>query len=228
MLEKIKNYINKNSSLKRKVKRMLSKLNFISVKKRVSGKSNDIAYKHAILRKTTFDVKGNKNSIIIMEGSKLENVNIFVRGNNNKIILHNNVRYNGQLCTECNNSRIEIGMDTTTEQGVIMYIAEDNLSIEVGSDCMFSSHISVWTQDWHPIYDENGLLINSGKSIIINNHVWVGYDVKILKGVTIGNNNIIGTDALVTKSFEDENVVIAGNPAKIVKRGSYWERLKRK
>jgi acetyltransferase-like isoleucine patch superfamily enzyme len=105
-----------------------------------------------------------------------------------------------------------------------MQISEDDMKIEVGNDCMFSSNISIWTQDWHKIYDEKGQRINNAKNIKIKNHVWIGYDSKILKGVTIENNNIIGTDTVVTKSFEEENVVIAGNPGKIVKRGINWNR----
>ncbi|MDR1682775.1 MAG: acyltransferase [Candidatus Symbiothrix sp.] len=105
-------------------------------------------------------------------------------------------------------------------------ISEDNMKIEVGDDCMFSSNILIWAQDWHEIYDEQTKQrINHAKNVKIRNHVWVGYNTKILKGVTIGNNSIIATSTVVTKSFEsEENVVIAGNPGKIVKRGINWHR----
>lgn len=159
-----------------------------------------------------------------MEGCRLTNLKFYIRGNDNSIILHEKVRYNGTLWTQCNRSSIEIGANTTTQSKVGIQISEDDRRIDVGNDCMFSSNISVWAQDWHKIYDENQQLINKGKNVVIKNHVWIGYDAKILKGVTIGNNNIIGTDTIVTKSFEEENVVIAGNPGKIVKRSINWER----
>ena len=159
-----------------------------------------------------------------MKGCLLSNVKFYIRGNDNLIILHDEVKYSGTLWTTCNKSCIEIGKGTTTEHNVNMQIAEDNMKIEVGNDCMFSSNISIWTQDWHKICDEKGQRINNAKNVKIKNHVWIGYDSKILKGVTIGNNNIIGTDTVVTKSFEDENVVIAGNPGKIVKKGINWNR----
>ena len=213
------------SSLKTKIKKYLrTTVNFFACKKRVSGKNNKIEYNNAIIRNVYFDVKGENNSIIIMKGCRLQNVKFYIRGNDNSIILHDNVIYDGTLWTICNNSCIIIGKNTTTEQNVNIQIAEDNMKIEIGNDCLFSSNISIWTQDWHKIYDENGQRINNAKDIKIKNHVWIGYDSKILKGVTIGNNNIIGTDTVVTKSFEDENVVIAGSPGKIVKRGIHWKR----
>ena len=44
------------------------------------------------------------------------------------------------------------------------------------------------------------------------------------KGVNIANNSVIGASAVVTKGFEESNVIIAGNPAKVIKRGINWRR----
>jgi acetyltransferase-like isoleucine patch superfamily enzyme len=59
-------------------------------------------------------------------------------------------------------------------------------------------------------------------SIIIGDHVWIGSHVKILKGVHVANNSVVAAGSVLTKSFEEENVLIAGNPAKIVRRGVKW------
>ncbi len=45
-----------------------------------------------------------------------------------------------------------------------------------------------------------------------------------LKGSNIPNNTIIGTGSLLSKKFVDENTIIAGIPAKVVKRGVGWDR----
>lgn len=55
------------------------------------------------------------------------------------------------------------------------------------------------------------------KEIIIGENVFIGEKAIILPGVKIGNNTIIGAGSVVTKSFGD-NVMIAGNPAKIIKK----------
>jgi acetyltransferase-like isoleucine patch superfamily enzyme len=56
------------------------------------------------------------------------------------------------------------------------------------------------------------------KPIIIGNNVWIGANAIILPEVTIADGCIIGAGAVVTKSFTEKNCIIAGNPAKIIKR----------
>ena len=55
----------------------------------------------------------------------------------------------------------------------------------------------------------------SARPVSIGNHCWIGH-ATILPGVTLGNNVIVGAGAVVTRSFGD-NLVIAGNPAKVVR-----------
>ena len=57
-----------------------------------------------------------------------------------------------------------------------------------------------------------------GKDIIIGNDCWIGMNCVILPGVELGDHTIVGAGSIVTKSFKDGNCVIAGNPAKIIKR----------
>ena len=55
-----------------------------------------------------------------------------------------------------------------------------------------------------------------GKPIHIGKNVWLGGDVKVLPGVTIGDNTIIGTGSIVTKDIPS-NVIAAGNPCKVIR-----------
>ncbi len=55
-----------------------------------------------------------------------------------------------------------------------------------------------------------------------NDKVWCGKDVKILKHVKISSDTMIGTGSIITGQFDESNVVIAGNPGKIIKRGIKW------
>lgn len=227
MKERIKKLVNKNPFLKDFIDDMREKKKRLSSNfdKNITGKDNNLKINSsAIFNNCVIDIDGNNNTVIIDKNCQLNNLKIHIRGNENHLVLNQSVKFNGLLWLTGNKGKIDIGAGTTTEENVTLQISEDNLSIQVGEDCMFSSNIHVWTQDWHHIYDLDGNLINESKSVIIKNHVWIGYDSKILKGVTIGSNNIIGTGAIVTKSYEEENVVIVGNPARIVKKGIIWKR----
>ena len=58
--------------------------------------------------------------------------------------------------------------------------------------------------------------LHSKGPVIIGNNVWVGENVAILPGVTIGLNSIIGANAVVTRDIP-ANSVVGGNPARIIK-----------
>lgn len=93
--------------------------------------------------------------------------------------------------------------------------------IEIGNNVLLGSKVFI-TDHFHG--NITALDINvppierplSSKSVIIGDNVWIGDSVSILPGVKLGNNVIVGANAVVTKSFPD-NAVIAGCPAKIVK-----------
>lgn len=121
-----------------------------------------------------------------------------------------------------NNCIVEIG-DETVFCGARIYLQDDNSSVKIGRDCMFSWGIDVWCTDVHTITGLEGNALNYGKSIEIGNHVWVGKDVKIGKNTKISDNSIVGWASIVTKKFEESNVILAGNPAKIVKRDINWD-----
>ena len=59
--------------------------------------------------------------------------------------------------------------------------------------------------------------------VVIGDNVWIGTRVIILPGVKIGNNSIIGSGAVVTKSFP-KNSIIGGVPAKLIKQRGEWKR----
>ena len=96
--------------------------------------------------------------------------------------------------------------------------------IMIGKDCMFSYGINIWTGDGHPIYDlTTGERINEDQDVIIGNHVWMGRNVSVHKGGVIPDGCVIGANSFVTKKFEEPNCIIAGTPAKIIKKNIRWE-----
>ena len=93
----------------------------------------------------------------------------------------------------------------------------DEAQVTIGHNAFLGPNVSIYTA-CHPLeVDKRNRFIEWAEPVTIGNNVWIGGDVTILPGVTIGDNVVIGAGAVVTKSFPS-NVVIAGNPAKLIKK----------
>lgn len=96
--------------------------------------------------------------------------------------------------------------------------------ISFGNNCLLSWNILMMDTDFHDIRNREGEKINNNKPISIGNHVWIGCRSNILKGVSIGNNNIISASSTITRSIEEHNCIIGGNGKHldILKRDIEW------
>ncbi len=95
--------------------------------------------------------------------------------------------------------------------------------IRIGKHCLLGPRVQIYTVN-HPLdprLRQNGAYGQS-KDVIIGDDAWIGGGAIICPGVILGNNVIVGAGSVVTKSFGD-NVVSAGNPARIIKENPYVE-----
>jgi acetyltransferase-like isoleucine patch superfamily enzyme len=85
--------------------------------------------------------------------------------------------------------------------------------IKIGNNVRCGANTLITDSDWH-LYDPR-----AGKPmpITIENNVWLGVNVTVLKGVRIGTNSVIGANSVVTKDIPS-NVIAAGNPCKVIKK----------
>ena len=93
----------------------------------------------------------------------------------------------------------------------------DEAPVTIGDDCFVGPNVSIYTACHSTDPAERNSRREWAEPVTIGNNVWIGGNVTILPGVTIGNNVTIGAGAVVTKDIPAD-VVVAGNPAKIIKR----------
>jgi acetyltransferase-like isoleucine patch superfamily enzyme len=110
-----------------------------------------------------------------------------------------------------NSSGIRIGNYCLICPGVRISSASE---IAIGDNCMVASQVYITDCDWHDIY--NRIAFGRPVPVRIEKNVWIGDSALICKGVTLGENSIIGAGAVVVNDVP-ANVIAAGNPAKVVK-----------
>lgn len=92
----------------------------------------------------------------------------------------------------------------------------DVCPITIGNRCLFGPNVQIYAAT-HPIESSTrGSLLEFGRPIHIEDDVWVGGGAIICPGVRIGARSIIAAGAVVTKDVP-ANVLVGGNPARIIK-----------
>jgi acetyltransferase-like isoleucine patch superfamily enzyme len=87
--------------------------------------------------------------------------------------------------------------------------------IVIEDEVMIGTQVSIITEN-HPIDPKNRKILDL-KSVLIKRNAWIGANVTILPGVTVGENSVVAAGAVVTKDVP-ANTLVAGVPAKIIKK----------
>lgn len=188
-----------------------------------------------------------KNNGKRIPNPKIKNLTVRMYGENNYIEIHEPFLITKKVLISCysnskitiapcnsykeaeilagSNNELSIGRNTTAGKVSILLRNSENTKITIGNDCMLSYNVIIRTEDAHTIYDcKTKKVLNTPQDVIIGNHVWIAANSTVLKGSNIPDNSIIGTYSLVNKQFEQENCIITGIPAKVVKQGVNWDR----
>ncbi len=90
--------------------------------------------------------------------------------------------------------------------------------IEIGYDVRISENVTIRDSDNHNIFSSTHV---KSSPIKIGNHVWIGMNSTILKGVTIGDGAIVAAGAVVSKDVPAK-CLVGGVPAKVIKQNVEW------
>lgn len=124
-----------------------------------------------------------------------------------------------------NNCLFYFGAFSTVESMTVM-VYGDSSKIIIGDQNMLSARIMFDSSDHHSIYDvTSGLRINNDENIFIDDRVWLGRDVRVNKGAVIASDTVVGQGSIVS-GILDSNSIYAGIPAKQIKKGIQWSRMK--
>lgn len=198
-------------------------------------------------------VHGRRNTLVVGAGSVVGRATsatdpddpaaLIIDGEDNQVILGEDVTLNLRLIVRGNGHRVEIGSRCVLQgranllgDGAILVIGEGTTMVDgslqlheageirIGEDCMISSQVYVSLSDMHPIYDRSsGARINPAASISIGDHVWVGLRGMVLKGARIGDGAVVAAGALVSGAVPS-HAIVAGVPAKLVRENIAWRR----
>jgi acetyltransferase-like isoleucine patch superfamily enzyme len=179
------------------------------IKINISKSSNSkLTINNKVIFRAWLNQSGQTN-ITLCEGSSLEIKNELILGQNINVFLNNNAKliFGGK--------KNESGSGITANSNIMV-----NQCVQIGMDCIIAFDTFITDCDWHNVENSKHTF-----STMINDKVWIGAGVKILKGVEIGENSIVTANSVVTKGIYPELSFLSGNPAKLLdKKAPKWSR----
>ncbi len=133
-------------------------------------------------------------------------------------------------CEFGSGTKVSIGKDAVLSMGANSAIQGGSSpiclkGITFGDGCLLSWDVQVMDTDFHKIKDENGSVINSPRSVVIGNNVWIGSRCTIMKGTHISNGCVIAAGSIISKDLPQEKTIYAGQGRNVceLKKNITWE-----
>lgn len=161
------------------------------------------------------DVEKEKRNYVKIGGEGIISAKFIFESAQGKVSIGNNVHIGGASFISRNS--IKVGNDVTMAWDIVIY-DHDSHSIHwvERKDDNRQCYLDYMSHNGNNVKNKDWSMVKS-KPIVIEDKVWIGFGVTILKGVVVGEGAVIGAKSVVTKDVPAWSVV-AGNPARIVKR----------
>ena len=187
---------------------------------RIYGESgNSVTSQSSWIKKTRIRIAGEDNTVSLNH-CDIYNANILLRGNGHRLIIEDGVTlYNVRIKIIGRNNIVHIGAGSSMGGGNII-CGGTGIPVQIGNRSVIAEGTDIWASDTHSIFHDN-TLVNQPEPIHIGDNVWIGKDVAILKGVSIGDGAIVGMRSVITHDVP-EKTLVAGSPAKMIRQGVSW------
>lgn len=111
-------------------------------------------------------------------------------------------------------ARISIGAGTTLSNNAQVFSVNN---VSIGARCLIGDAVLIMDSDFHDLTAEGRHSLPAATApVVLEDNVFIGSRVIILKGVTIGKDSVIGAGSVVVRSIPP-GVIAAGNPAKVIR-----------
>lgn len=126
--------------------------------------------------------------------------------------------YDGSIYIEARNSGSVISFGRGVRINNNVSIIAEGDGVEIGDNVFIGMGCVLMDTDGHPVDADSRLAMRPAATapIRVGNQVFIGNNVTVLKGVSIGDNSVIAAGSVVTKSLP-ANVVCGGVPARVIK-----------
>lgn len=115
----------------------------------------------------------------------------------------------------CHEGEVEIGRKTVMGQECTISAYQ---RVRIGEQCVIADRAMFIDFDHGVVEVERPIRLQGiyKRDVVVGSNVWIGYGACVLRGVSVGDNAVIGTNAVVTKDVP-ANAIVAGAPARIVR-----------
>ncbi len=124
----------------------------------------------------------------------------------------------------CHEGRIEIGAKTVMGQECTISAYR---RVRIGEQCVIADRSMFIDFDHGVVEVERPIRVQGiyKRDVVVGSNVWIGYGACILRGVSVGDNAIVGTNSVVTRDVP-ANAVVAGIPARVIRMREAPEQLR--
>lgn len=188
--------------------------------------------------------KGSK--VIVGKNCKIDKSVLIRLGQNAVLVIEDDCIIGPGCIIDVSNSICRIGASSYVGRHSIIHLDNAVVNIEekfscgssfqlgagqfavckIAQDCMFSTDIRIQCSDSHNYFDyakKQNIGMTKQYCVNVGEHVWVGAKSNLLYGTDIGAGSIVGMGSLVNGKFPP-NTVLAGNPARVVRKHVAWTR----